>query len=271
MSRLLGLGCLTAFVVTLAGPAAGATPPTEPSSVAAIGDSITRATNAFGWYGDHPSLSWSTGFNPVDGFDTHYERLLARHPSIWGDELNVARAGAKMADAPAQAAKVVVGGADYVTFLMGANDLCASTVQAMTPVPQFANAFDRALARLGEGLPQAHVLVASIPNLERLAAVYGDDPLARVVWREARLCPTVLDPAITPLERLEVALREQSYNLVLESVCARYPTCRFDGFAVSRYAFGRDEVSRLDYFHPSLQGQEALAALTWSRSWWATP
>jgi hypothetical protein len=29
-------------------------------------------------------------------------------------------------------------------------------------------------------------------------------------------------------------------------------------------------VSKLDYFHPSLAGQAALAAITWQRSWWAT-
>ena len=45
---------------------------------------------------------------------------------------------------------------------------------------------------------------------------------------------------------------------------------RFDGFAVYRYAFERDEVSRLDFFHPSLAGQRALASLTWERSWWST-
>ena len=44
--------------------------------------------------------------------------------------------------------------------------------------------------------------------------------------------------------------------------------CRFDGFAVYDHAFERGEVSRLDYFHPSLAGQRTLASLTWERSWW---
>ncbi|HYF12382.1 MAG TPA: GDSL-type esterase/lipase family protein [Actinomycetota bacterium] len=240
----------------------------EPSSLASIGDSITRATNAFGWYGDHPSLSWSTGFNLVDGFDTHYERLVRAHPSIWGNELNVARSGATMADAPAQAAKVVAAGADYVTILMGANDLCAASVDRMTPVPQFAAAFDRTLARLSEGVPDARILVASIPDLERLASVYGDDGVAKFVWRTAGICPTVLDPAVTWADRFQVVARERAFNLVLAEVCAGYEDCRFDGFAVNAYAFDRDEVSSLDYFHPSLAGQRALASITWSRSWW---
>ena len=262
---------LLAVVVltTLVAPALPAGASTEePASLASIGDSITRATNAFGWYGDHPSMSWSTGFNPIDGLDTHYERLLRDDVGIWGDELNVARAGARMSDAPTQAARVVAAGADYVTILMGANDLCAPSLEQMTPVPQFAAAFDRTLERLTTGLPDARILVASIPDLGRLAEVYGDDRLARFVWRSAEICPTVLSPTTTWVDRFEVGTRELAYNLVLEHVCARYPNCRFDGFAVNRYAFARDEVSRLDYFHPSLAGQEALAAITWSRSWW---
>ena len=35
--------------------------PPAPSSMAAIGDSMTRAADACCWYGDHPSNSWSTG------------------------------------------------------------------------------------------------------------------------------------------------------------------------------------------------------------------
>jgi hypothetical protein len=29
-------------------------------------------------------------------------------------------------------------------------------------------------------------------------------------------------------------------------------------------------VSKLDYFHPSLSGQAALASLSWQHSWWGT-
>jgi hypothetical protein len=36
------------------------------------------------------------------------------------------------------------------------------------------------------------------------------------------------------------------------------------------YAFTKDMVSRLDFFHPSLRGQATLAALTWEASWWGS-
>jgi hypothetical protein len=39
---------------------------------------------------------------------------------------------------------------------------------------------------------------------------------------------------------------------------------------VFSFRFTKSMVSKLDYFHPSLSGQSALASLTWSKSWWAT-
>ena len=45
--------------------------------------------------------------------------------------------------------------------------------------------------------------------------------------------------------------------------------CKFDGNAVSGYQFTPNDVSTLDYFHPSVTGQSRLASLTWSQSWWS--
>jgi hypothetical protein len=66
-----------ALVVVLAGlvaQPAWAAPPL-PSSMAAIGDSITRAYDVCCSYGDHPVQSWSTGSTSYDGIASHYERI----------------------------------------------------------------------------------------------------------------------------------------------------------------------------------------------------
>jgi hypothetical protein len=36
------------------------------------------------------------------------------------------------------------------------------------------------------------------------------------------------------------------------------------------YRFTSGQVTRLDYFHPSMSGQAALSSITWARSWWGT-
>jgi hypothetical protein len=62
--------------------------------------------------------------------------------------------------------------------------------------------------------------------------------------------------------------REKAFNQILADVCAQYPRCRWDGGAVYNYQFTASQVSTLDFFHPSLSGQAALARVTWAASWW---
>jgi lysophospholipase L1-like esterase len=242
--------------------------PSLPDSIAAIGDSITRATDACCYYGDHPRQSWSTGGNPFGPVRSHYERVIARNPAVRGNAYNDARAGAKMADADGQAALAVSQGADYVTILMGANDVCTSSRETMTSVADFRAQFQSAMQTLTTGLPESHVFVASIPNVRRLWSLFRDDPVARFVWRAARICQSMLSPSNTAADREAVLERERRFNQVLAEVCGAYPNCRFDGNAVFEYPFTRDHVSRLDYFHPDLDGQAVLARVTWPLSWW---
>jgi lysophospholipase L1-like esterase len=242
--------------------------PSPPKSIAAIGDSITRATNACCFYGDHPSQSWSTGYNPFGPVNSHYERLIALDPAIFGHEFNDARAGAKMAEADDQAALAVSQGADYVTILMGANDACTSSRSTMTSVSAFRGQFQAAMETLATGLPDSHVFVASIPNIRRLWRLFHDHPVARIVWRTADICQSMLAESNTAADRRAVLERVRRFNEVLAEVCAAHANCRFDGGAVFAYAFTRDHVSRLDYFHPDLDGQAALARITWPLSWW---
>ena len=242
--------------------------PALPDSIAAIGDSITRATNACCFYGDHPSQSWSTGANPFGPVLSHYERLVTSHPAIGANAFNDARAGAKMAEADDQAAVAVSQGADYVTILMGANDVCTSSRSTMTDVADFRTQFRAAMDTITTGLPDSHVFVASIPNVRRLWRLFHNDPIARLVWRGATICQSMLSETNTAADRRAVVQRERAFNGTLAEVCALYANCRFDGGAVFDYPFTRDHVSRLDYFHPDLDGQAVLADITWSRSWW---
>jgi lysophospholipase L1-like esterase len=261
---------LFSLVAAVLAPAASAVPPL-PTRMAAIGDSITRATDVCCWYGDHPAQSWSTGGGSFDGIRSHYERIRALQPAISGRNHNDSRAGAKMRDAPGQAQVAVGQGARYVTILMGANDVCTSSISTMTSVADFRAQFTTTMNVLATGLPAgSHVFVSSIPDVYQLWALFHDDAAAQLVWAVAGICQSLLSPFNTEQDRQTVRAREQAFNQVLAEVCARpqYAMCRFDGLAVFNYAFTAGQVSRLDYFHPSLSGQAALASITWSRSWW---
>ena len=261
-----------ALVVVLAGlvsrPAWAA--PRLPDSMAAIGDSITRAYDVCCYYGDHPGQSWSTGSTSYDGIASHYERIRHANPAIAGHAFNDAVTGAKMAAAPTQATQAANQHARYVTILLGANDLCTSSPDTMTSATTFKAEFRQAMATLMAQDPKPYVFVSSIPNLYQLWQVLHTNSLARWVWATFHICQSMLAATNTETQRQQVVTREQAFNQVLADVCAGYARCRWDNLAVYHDQFSASQVSALDYFHPSLSGQASLASVTWTASWWSS-
>src|SRR5918993_1252328 len=242
---------LVVILVGLVAQPAWAAPPL-PSSMAAIGDSITRAYDVCCSYGDHPGQSWSTGYTSYDGIASHYERIRQLNPAITGRGYNDAVSGAKMAAAPTQAAKAVSQGARYVTILLGANDLCTSSPATMTSTTTFRSQFQQAMATLMAQDRKPYVFVSSIPNIYQLWQVLHTKFLAPWVWANFHICPSMLGATRTEAERQQVVAREQAFNQILADVCASYVRCRWDDGDVYNYRFTASQVSSLDFFHPSL-------------------
>jgi lysophospholipase L1-like esterase len=258
---------LVMLLAGLVAQPAWAAPPL-PASMAAIGDSITRAYDVCCYYGDHPGQSWSTGSTSYDGIASHYERIRQLNPAITGRGYNDAVSGAKMSAAPTQAEKAVSQGARYVTILLGANDLCTSSPSTMTSTTTFRSQFSQAMATLMAQDRKPYVFVSSIPNIYQLWQVLHTNSLARWAWANFHICQSMLAATNTDTQRQLVVAREEAFNQILADVCAQYSRCRWDGGAVYDYRFSASQVSSLDFFHPSLSGQAALARVTWAASWW---
>ena len=266
VARIVVLALVVVLAGLLAQPAWAAPP--LPSSMAALGDSITRAYDVCCSYGDHPGQSWSTGSTSYDGIASHYERIRQLNPAITGRAYNDAVSGAKMSAAPTQAGQAVSQGARYVTILMGANDLCTSSVSTMTSTTTFRSQFSQAMATLMAQDRKPYVFVSSIPNIYQLWQVLHTNSLARWAWANFHICQSMLAATNTDTQRQQVVAREQAFNQILAEECAKYTRCRWDGGAVYNYQFSASQVSALDFFHPSLSGQAALARVTWAASWW---
>ncbi|WIM97900.1 GDSL-type esterase/lipase family protein [Actinoplanes oblitus] len=283
--HLLVLALLGVFALACEGGAgaAGEPSPTEgrtrppsssasryPASMAALGDSITAGVGSCLAYLACAKNSWATGDG--DGVQSHYQRILAKNSKIKGHVYDFAEPGAESDALAAQALRAVDAEVRYVTVLIGANDACAGQVGDMTPVATFRGRVDRALATLRKGLPKARVLVASIPDLYRLWQVGRDEPSAVRLWDSLGICPSMLaDPTSTASadnrRRRAVRDRIDAYDEVLRAACARYGSrCRWDGGKVHDLRFTLDLVSPLDYFHPSLAGQNELAERTYPGS-----
>ena len=147
-----------------------------PASMAATGDSITRAfdVNSNAVLADAPAYSWSTGDNAT--INSQYERILAASPVISGANYNDAVSGAKMSDLAGQMNTVNSQHVNYVTVLMGGNDICTSSETNMTDVASYQQQFQTALTTLTTGSPDARIFVASIPNIYNLWQVFTYRP-----------------------------------------------------------------------------------------------
>jgi lysophospholipase L1-like esterase len=256
-----------ALLLTLAPSPARAVPPI-PSSMASLGDSITRAFNANGWFVEYPGRSFSTGDNST--VNSHYLRIRSKNSAINGQNFNYATSGAEMVDLNAQAQNAVSRGVQYVTILMGANDVCASTEAGMTPVSTFRSQLDQALATLKAGLPNAAVAVMSIPSVYRLWEIGKDNSSARAAWDAYDICQSMLANPLSTAQadvdrRNRVRQRNIDYNSELAAACTAYGSnCDFDGNAVFNYPFVLSQVSSWDYFHPNTSGQAVLASVSYT-------
>ncbi|WP_329368740.1 SGNH/GDSL hydrolase family protein [Streptomyces sp. NBC_01483] len=236
----------------------------SPTSMAAVGDSITRGFDACTVLSDCPEVSWATGS------DTKVKSLAVRLLGRAGAaerSWNYAVTGARMADLPDQMAQAVTNKPELVTVMAGANDACRSSVSAMTSVADFRAEFEDAMDTLRGALPKTQVYVSSVPDLKRLWSEGRSNPLGKQIWKLG-ICPSMLsdaDSLTTAAMRRRTAVQDrvEAYNQVLKDVCAKDLHCRFDGGAVFDYRFGTDQLSHWDWFHPSKDGQARLAEMAY--------
>ncbi len=267
MRTFRGATALVSVLALCAAPqVAAAEPVAPPTSIAALGDSITRGFNACGYYRDCPDRSWSTGSD--DDVQSHRRWLL----EAGGTEVrtaNLARSGARASALRDQAVEAVKVEAEYVTIAIGANDACARTPATMTPVEDYRASIRAALAVLRDGLPQARVFVASVPDLWRVWQVGHGAWYIRQAWKSLDVCPSMLARS-NSLDRADMTRRDRvrarviAYNSVLAEECAAFGSlCRTDRKQVYQTTFSRGLLSKWDFFHPNTRGQDLLATVTW--------
>ncbi len=254
-------------------PGSAGSPPVPakdlPNSMVALGDSITAGFGTCLTLTACPRNSWATGDGTL--VTSHYKRILAGNPAIRGHAVNDSAAGATIDDLPGQATVAVGQRPDYVAILIGANDACRSRIGDMTSTSQFEAQTDVAFTTLRAGLPTARVLVVSIPDVYRVWELAHDNRAARDVWALG-VCPSLLaNPTST--SAADVARRQQfrdridAYDGILAKACQSYgPRCRYDGGAAHDTPFTMDDLSAVDFFHPSAIGESKLASVTWPGS-----
>jgi lysophospholipase L1-like esterase len=271
--HLLVLIVLGALALACEQGAGGATPAPSgsakgyPSSMAALGDSITAGFGSCRAFVICEKNSWSTG--TASNVDSHYARILARNAAIKEHARDFARPGALAASLAAQADHAVAMKPQYVTVLIGANDACAGGVADMTTVADFRDSVGSALSRIRKALPKSRVLVASIPDIYRLWQVGYTDAGAVRAWSRFHICPAMLAAATSTARaddsrRKTVRDRISDYDSALQQACQSYGRhCRWDGGSVHEVHYSLNLVNHFDYFHPNAEGQREIADVTY--------
>jgi lysophospholipase L1-like esterase len=236
-------------------------------SIASLGDSITQAANSCEPWVNCPDYSWSTGSN--EEVNSHAQQLQALYGQVEEIKIfNNAQSFTKMVDVPRQAALATSQRAEYITILSGANDVCSPTIEEMTSIEDYKKSFTEALGTIYTQLPLTKTFVASIPSLYNLWELGKNNPDAVSAWDKGKNCQSMLANATSSDQkdierRAAVEQRITEYNKVLQEVCDEYKNCLFDNNAVYNHQFSLTEISDVDYFHPSISGQNALAEITW--------
>jgi len=283
-SGQLLLGAVLIAVLTVSPIIALEPGQSAPKRLYAIGDSITRAANANLPY-DNLNLSWVSGYFGfwqqlfgMPNIHSHNQRISAKFGENGRKNWTAAVSGARVEDFVSQASGAAGKGATYATVMLGATDVCRESIIDLPTDIEFENNFRDGMDSLLSNLPNgATVQVVAIPDLKRLYDI-GQDKAAlgivdcQVLWAFTALgfpCGSMLSPSNTEADRLFVQSRNDRYNEILKEVteaqAGRHPT-KFISFTdvTFKYQFSQSEISNIDCYHPSWEGQRSLARETWN-------
>jgi lysophospholipase L1-like esterase len=281
-----------------------------PKNLFNIGDSIGEGEAAYGTIGatNHDAV-WSTGYNLNDIVYSLNERFEDACPTGYYENnatrdttFNHAVSGSTMDEFAGQANEVVLaagstpsGEAGMVAILLGNNDVCASSLEAMTSPEQFERRYRDGLDvfSASETTRNAHILVSSIPALYWLWNAMKENNWCLFIWNfvpcenllsnpsndcgrgDSYLDPDIIHDDDGPncvRRKLFHAKIRDIYNTILRDVLQEYID---DGRLLNAYfvdifdiQFREIHVDDGDCFHPSVEGHALLADEQWYRSPW---
>jgi lysophospholipase L1-like esterase len=231
-----------------------------------IGDSVSLGVNACAQPGPCPDSAWAGGSDPaVDSIASRLANVSGAAPEV----LLGAKDGGDVAEAVRRIGLPTAKDPDLVTILVGANDVCAPSTTEMTSVADFRRDFAAMLAALHTNAPGALALVLSVPDLNQIWELGKDNPRAISQWSRFPGCrnllrePTWATPPNVEASRAAAAERVVEFNQVVAEVCAAAENCISDGGALYKHPLSAAEISPIDFFHPSVHGQRAIAELAW--------
>jgi len=216
--------------------------------MATLGDSASTAFNAASEW-NNLGLSWSSGSE----IESHFVRLKRQFPGKRVRVANFAVPGVDSSDIERQARQASRVELDYVTILIGSNDLCRGDIS------EFRDRVISAVGILTNKSPDVKILISSTPNIVQAREVAKGLTCERI-WSKV-------------MERCDVSDGDKFYdqwwrlNAILDVIAQNTKQVKFSD-AVMLRKIEPDSISRIDCFHPNLFAQERISELTWKQGWW---
>ncbi len=262
MKKVIKLFALTISVFAFAGMAIAE----DAFVIGSIGDSITKAFNSKGIL-DRPWYSWSSGY--ANQSESHYNQLKKIYENV--ERYNFARTGAIAVELAGQVQRAIEKKVDYVTILMGANDVCHWNQNHFEALETFKTDYINAIESLISANSNIKILVVPIPNMVRMWEVgIESNRNCSAKWKRYRICQNLLGKDVSDLERQQFAERLEDANAVITEIAYSYPEHVVFVEKVATTDFKLNHISSIDCFHPSLEGQNFLAEETWKEGWYQT-
>jgi len=280
---------LCTLVLLAAGAATAKPNRLQPTRIHSIGDSITTAFDSNYILGN-PSESWVNGYYGFFQWLLGFENVNShnqRADAAFGVNSNVNGGvnGADMDDMDGQAAAALGSTPYYVTVELGGNDICQDSIaQVPTPMDYVLDyidgifVLDPSIWGLPGGLtPGATVYTGSVPDIKQLydvgkdqTGLFGLD--CETIWLTTVLgfpCGSMVGPFNTEADRLGLQQTNLQYNQFLDVLSAAADGASANvywdfSWSVWDYQVQGGDISSIDCFHPSSDGQKALSAGTWA-------
>ena len=266
-------------------------PRLQPTRIYGIGDSITQAYDSNFLFLNLPE-SWVNGFHgsseASQGFvdvNSHNQRLA----NAFGVEINVmgASAGVGMGEMAGQALAASTVQPNYVTVMLGGNDICRNSPADVPTSLAFALDYIDGVAGLDPGIfgvagglpPGSTVYTAAVPDVKQLyevgmsqSGLFGLD--CTTLWDFDLFgltfpCGSMLSSSRTEAERLQLQSLNSEYNVFLAALSEALDAISENVYwqftwTVWTHPVQANEISGIDCFHPSSQGQAVLSEITWA-------
>jgi lysophospholipase L1-like esterase len=229
----------------------------RPYVIAAIGDSISVGTNAKN-LGVNPDFSWVAGAS-IKSHRKKIEEIVGKT-----EFYNFASNGAGIEKlVTVQIPKVLaLKELDYLTILVGANDLCHWDVNNYDfRVLEFHQALNQSLQRVFRKFQNVTVLLLAPPNLVNLKRFRTNR--CQLVWNVTKICPSLLFSRVTNEDTIKFGDMAGRLNSVLNDMSRSpiYGDLRFNE-TLFEATFDKKDVSSIDCFHPSALGQQKISDAT---------